>query len=796
MRTLLTSFLILSFTACGGGGGGEPPRPSLPAPTPQTPEPAQLDQENAGKFARELEDLLREAVNLPDILRAGIPSEFPVGSTTIGCEFGGTVRVQVSSDRLQMASTFTECEVSRDFSRVTLSGTQTDSYLGPAGDNAFVVEISLNNYRRSFPDGHSLVTNGSIRLAAGERTGQVSQDRVLYDLTVRYPEGNTVALDAISVGLQLDRPGATPGLWAVRDLAGRISHSDEGRATIALDDTDREITLSGSGTTIARLALSDSFIRSVTLHPAASAPASAFLMFFARNSVDPAFFDDTLNRPPFVASDHVPGIASPLLLSDETVSFSLRYNFSDPDLDLLTLSVSAAPVELTDRDGVTTVLDTGDPSVPFTLSEDEPGLFTFSALAPEEVTTYNFDVVAIDADGATSRDPLRLSIPVHLDTDGDLVSDLVDRDDDDDGVADNADLFPLDPLESADNDGDGIGDNGDDDDDNDGVADVADAYPLDPICHRQEDGNGDVCTLRLFSDSTRVAIDTGGIAYLADPNTTTLDGAEVYRFDTNTGQFIEPLPLDPSVAGLTPDSIVRQVIFNEHHDALYVLYGADAVTRIALNDPVPNETLVQLRSSSMASLREVLDFGPYIVVEEYEATVYTRFSFDDQGSQVDSRTWPANFGGPPFTRPGNAGFCESGISLNLQNGTFYEYSNPGKRQCAYPQTAPLSSPDGSRALIVDELRIVDQDLLDVGLIVPQGIVADRDRVWSWLPEGIFIGSSLAMEVFDDDGNALTTVQHDGHVYRINSAALRAGDTVYLIHRSSVSGVTIERYTAP
>ena len=41
------------------------------------------------------------------------------------------------------------------------------------------------------------------------------------------------------------------------------------------------------------------------------------------------------------------------------------------------------------------------------------------------------------------------------------------------------DVFPLDPSESIDTDGDLIGDNSDTDDDNDGVLDVNDAYPLD-----------------------------------------------------------------------------------------------------------------------------------------------------------------------------------------------------------------------------------------------------------------------------------------------------------------------------
>ncbi len=59
-----------------------------------------------------------------------------------------------------------------------------------------------------------------------------------------------------------------------------------------------------------------------------------------------------------------------------------------------------------------------------------------------------------------------------------LGTDPFDPDSDDDGVLDGADAFPTDPSESLDTDGDGIGNNADNDDDNDGVPDDLDDYPL------------------------------------------------------------------------------------------------------------------------------------------------------------------------------------------------------------------------------------------------------------------------------------------------------------------------------
>jgi len=64
-----------------------------------------------------------------------------------------------------------------------------------------------------------------------------------------------------------------------------------------------------------------------------------------------------------------------------------------------------------------------------------------------------------------------------FDTDG--AGDACDTDDDNDGVSDIDDAFPLDASESVDTDGDGMGNSIDTDDDNDGVIDTDDSSPLD-----------------------------------------------------------------------------------------------------------------------------------------------------------------------------------------------------------------------------------------------------------------------------------------------------------------------------
>jgi len=84
-----------------------------------------------------------------------------------------------------------------------------------------------------------------------------------------------------------------------------------------------------------------------------------------------------------------------------------------------------------------------------------------------------------------------------IDDDNDGVEDTLDyfpidgtewTDSDNDHVGDNEDVFPNDISEWLDSDLDGLGDNSDTDDDNDGVLDIEDAYPLDPSKSYSEKG--------------------------------------------------------------------------------------------------------------------------------------------------------------------------------------------------------------------------------------------------------------------------------------------------------------------
>ena len=107
----------------------------------------------------------------------------------------------------------------------------------------------------------------------------------------------------------------------------------------------------------------------------------------------------------------------------------------------------------------------------------------------DETKNYQVSVRATIDDKYTTE-PYYVTLGLVQDTDFDGIRNTEDTDDDNDGVPDSEDAFPIDSSESVDTDGDGIGNNADTDDDGDGVEDSADAFPLDSSESVDTDGDG------------------------------------------------------------------------------------------------------------------------------------------------------------------------------------------------------------------------------------------------------------------------------------------------------------------
>lgn len=110
--------------------------------------------------------------------------------------------------------------------------------------------------------------------------------------------------------------------------------------------------------------------------------------------------------------------------------------------------------------------------------------FGFSATF-SDTPTINYSGGAVTADIFVT-----ITAAVASDFDGDGIIDANDPDDDNDGVEDDADAFPLDAAETQDTDADGVGNNADADDDGDGVDDEVDAFALDGLEWADSDNDG------------------------------------------------------------------------------------------------------------------------------------------------------------------------------------------------------------------------------------------------------------------------------------------------------------------
>ena len=108
--------------------------------------------------------------------------------------------------------------------------------------------------------------------------------------------------------------------------------------------------------------------------------------------------------------------------------------------------------------------------IPFTMNEDTGSPFIVNEVELLLVSEKSILSIGTDVDTTklSSGEIDIISAPIGEDFDSDNIPDLIDPDDDNDGVLDSSDAFPLENTEYIDTDNDGIGNNADTDDNKEG----------------------------------------------------------------------------------------------------------------------------------------------------------------------------------------------------------------------------------------------------------------------------------------------------------------------------------------
>jgi hypothetical protein len=168
-------------------------------------------------------------------------------------------------------------------------------------------------------------------------------------------------------------------------------------------------------------------------------------------------------------------------------------------------------------------------------------------------------------------------------------------DTDGDGVGDNSDAFPNDSSETLDTDLDGIGNNADDDDDNDGVVDAEDSYPL-------NDSIGALESQNLFVMGNPVAVNgylaTISVGYDVSDDNNQLTGigfrvhydSSIYSYSAVESTINESLIVD----GIGPYQDIEDFDSDSTTDS-YIVFGWAAVNADWPNIELPTKlTDIQL----------------------------------------------------------------------------------------------------------------------------------------------------------------------------------------------------------
>lgn len=732
--------LLLLLTGCGGGGssssgpgqssgGDEPPEPSQFTATPQQlrdrvaidSAPAEITLENTPLLSGSFYEFYALAQELYytyfDEYTWGFNS-LDVQNGVFDCRYGGSLEMRYSEGNTVLSAFYSDCVESLPGIEgpVTLSGAERQSFLWDEAGERYM-RHEYDGYR-IVADSGTLAIDGVTELFNSRIDGRPGD--VLLDLSIRDDSGFHIRAENLLFDLY-------------RNQYGVYFHNVIERVSGTLEFSDGKVEILHSGTEPLALRFSGATEAAASMLVGGWYPNNMYMQLGFDGDGD-GYRDNTLFatldeylEEPFARG----GLATPLLrgsspnraedvenLGATRAGFDAAPFFRDPGGNLLNYSAALTKAEEVLGDKLSDPREEIEvrESVDFQLEQDHAGHFVLSSEIQSPLLVYTFEMTARNRHGEVSEETLLVEMPVYLDTDGDGNPDLFDSDKDGDNVSNDDDPWPMDPSKWRDTDGDGIDDNADEDDDGDGVVDTDDVQPLDFLCSIESDTNGEVCLQRVVLgsgyDRRSAFMGSDGIVYFWHS-----DVQDMYRWDSKSGHFLEPVDMNPGALGEVYYSDKNTLINTPLQDAIYVLLGSSFQTRFMMRIDLTDglaETLF-LDEEGFAALElgmqsRVFDHtGSALILGSVFRTKRNYVAVGRDGEVLDHYVseMPSDYAASDdinFRSHDLGPFCTSGFYFDTESGTFVAndsgdpQADPCRRTLDDTGTWPAVSTDGQLAL--------------------------------------------------------------------------------------------------
>lgn len=207
---------------------------------------------------------------------------------------------------------------------------------------------------------------------------------------------------------------------------------------------------------------------------------------------------------------------------------------------------------------------------------------------------------------------------------------LPSDDNDNDGVVNTLDAFPLDNAVALDTDQDGYPDSW-----NEGfTASVnnltLDEFPLDSACWLASHGNDNGCdflaTQPIFDPDKIISDDAGNIYFLSSINN------RIYRWLSATNQFTNPIVMPSNIYHDFGDSL--NFTYSSAHNRLYLGYSSGTITRFNLD-----ELKEKVFANIGGDVQGLAAVGNFLLAENANGSWNTHYILDEDGEITDSKDW-------------------------------------------------------------------------------------------------------------------------------------------------------------